>query len=197
MLQKDTEDDGVTSTTLRKQFSQKAYSQKDIYSYNIVEVSCSPLWLRSLLSTYNGSGNDIAYISENGIMLSNYDTNTNDFSAFLEALEYDKTNEGYSILTRNGENVLFNHIPSDVLGGHFAAIVPLTNILHPLSMVRTTYLVTIMFTMLFMLTTFGLLYRRVKAPVNKLVYAMNQIKKGDYKTRQAVTKLSILLAKRL
>ena len=182
-LQKHTDEDGITAVTFRKQFSQKAYSQRDIYSNNIVEVSCSPLWLRSLLSSYNDSGSDIAYISSNGMMLSNFDANTSDFSSFVDLLNYDKTSEGHTIIPREGKNVLFSHIPCDALGGHFVAVVPLTNILRPLSIVQTTYLITILFMLLFMSAIFFLLYRRVKAPVNKLVDAMDGIKKGDYKTR--------------
>ncbi|MEK0314966.1 sensor histidine kinase [Cohnella sp. 56] len=86
-------------------------------------------------------------------------------------------------ISLNGDRYLVSLVRSPLLGGYLADIVPLDQILGPISSSRNLFYLSMLLLFLFGTFISVLLYRDVQRPILRLIGGLKQVQRGDFSAR--------------
>ncbi|GGG03255.1 sensor histidine kinase YesM [Paenibacillus albidus] len=151
----------------------------------IVEASFSYQNIQNMLDTYKAGGQGDPFFYHKGeppILNRSVDTElTGELIRYLD--KHSSGTQSQHVVKLNGENYLVSTVKSSYLDWQLVDVVPLDQILGPISVSRNLFYVSMFLLFLVGLSASILLYRNVQRPIKKLIRALRRVQRGDYSVR--------------
>ncbi|MCQ6562264.1 sensor histidine kinase [Paenibacillus mendelii] len=168
-------------------FYSDSFGQQDTLrgSNLVVKSSFRQENIQNMLDTYKagGQGDPIFYQEgEAPILNRSADTElTNKLVQFLDARSWENTmQEDVEI---DNQRYLISAVKSLSLGWYLVDIVPLDQILGPISSSRNLFYVAMALLLVVGISSSVLLYRNVQIPIRKLIHGLQSVQRGDFSVR--------------
>ncbi|MHA0856805.1 sensor histidine kinase [Paenibacillus sp. CMAA1364] len=151
----------------------------------VIEASFSYENIQNMLDTYKagGQGDPFFYHKGNAPILNR--TMNKQLSAelinYLE--EQSSTDINQHVVTLNGDNFLVSSVQSSYLDWQLVDVVPLDQILGPISFSRNLFYLSMLLLLVVGISASVLLYKNVQIPIKKLINGLRSVKRGDYSVR--------------
>jgi two-component system sensor histidine kinase YesM len=151
----------------------------------VIEASFSYENIQNMLDTYKegGQGDPFFYRKGNSPILNR----SADMQLSEELIRYldDHSPEDTTqdVVKLNGKNYLVSSVKSSYLDWNLIDVVPLYQILKPISLSRDLFYLSMILLFVVGISASILLYRNVQAPIKKLIKGLRRVQRGDYSVR--------------
>ncbi|OPA81035.1 two-component sensor histidine kinase [Paenibacillus selenitireducens] len=151
----------------------------------VIEASFSQENIQNMLDTYKGGGQGEPFFYHKGeapILNRSASTKlTNEIIHYLDKEILDDSTE--QVVRLAGKEYLVSSIKSPLLDWHLVDVVPLGQVLGPISYSRNLFYFTMVLLFVVGLSASILLYRNVQRPIKKLIQGLQRVKRGDFSAR--------------
>jgi len=141
--------------------------------------------IQNMLDTYKagGQGNPIFYHKGEAPILNRTASEqlTNELVRYLQKNKLEDTSQ--QVITLNNKSYLISAVKSLYLDWYLVDIVPLDQILGPISFSRNLFYLTMVLLFVVGISASILLYRNVQRPIRKLIRGLQSVQKGDFSVR--------------
>ncbi|GIP27811.1 sensor histidine kinase YesM [Paenibacillus sp. J23TS9] len=141
--------------------------------------------IQNMLDTYKagGQGNPIFYHKGEAPILNRTASEqlTNELVRYLQKNKLEDTSQ--QVITLNNKSYLISTVKSLYLDWYLVDIVPLDQILGPISFSRNLFYLTMVLLFVVGISASILLYRNVQRPIRKLIRGLQSVQKGDFSVR--------------
>ncbi|MFC3746165.1 sensor histidine kinase [Paenibacillus sp. GCM10012306] len=151
----------------------------------VIEASFSYENIQNMLDKYKegGQGDPFFYHKGNAPILNR----SADKQLAEELIRYldnrSPENTTQDVVTLNGKNYLVSIVKSSYLDWHLVDVVPLYQILKPISLSRDLFYISMILLFVVGISASILLYRNVQSPIKKLIQGLRRVQRGDYSVR--------------
>lgn len=151
----------------------------------VIEASFSYENIQNMLDTYKkgGQGDPFFYHKGNSPILNR----SADKQLSEELIRYLDTHSPEDttpdVVKLNGKNYLVSSVKSSYLDWHLVDVVPLYQILQPISLSRNLFYLFMVLLFVVGISASILLYRNVQYPIKKLIQGLQRVQRGDYSVR--------------
>ncbi|MEK4434607.1 cache domain-containing sensor histidine kinase [Paenibacillus sp. FSL K6-2862] len=151
----------------------------------VIEASFSYENIQNMLDTYKAGGQGDPFLYHKGndpIMNRSADSQlSEELIQYLDTLSLEDTAQ--DVVKLNGKKYLVSAVKSSYLDWHLVDVVPLYQILQPISLSRNLFY--LFMTLLFVvgISASILLYRNIQSPIKKLIQGLRRVQRGDYSVR--------------
>ncbi|MGG4479723.1 cache domain-containing sensor histidine kinase [Paenibacillus illinoisensis] len=151
----------------------------------VIEASFSYENIQNMLDTYKAGGQGDPFLYHKGndpIMNRSADSQSSeDLIQYLDTQSLKDTTQ--DVVKLNGKKYLVSAVKSSYLDWHLVDVVPLYQILQPISLSRNLFY--LFMTLLFVvgISASILLYRNIQSPIKKLIQGLRRVQRGDYSVR--------------
>lgn len=151
----------------------------------VIEASFSYENIQNMLDTYKAGGQGDPFLYHKGndpIMNRSADKQlSEELIQYLDTHSPEDTTQ--DVVKLNGKKYLVSAVKSSYLDWHLVDVVPLYQILQPISLNRNLFY--LFMTLLFVvgISASILLYRNIQFPIKKLIQGLRRVQRGDYSVR--------------
>lgn len=151
----------------------------------VIEASFSYENIQNMLDTYKAGGQGDPFLYHKGnapIMNRSADSQlSEELIQYLDTHSLEDTTQ--DVVKLNGKKYLVSAVKSSYLDWHLVDVVPLYQILQPISLSRNLFY--LFMTLLFVvgISASILLYRNIQSPIKKLIQGLRRVQRGDYSVR--------------
>ncbi|MCM3204769.1 sensor histidine kinase [Paenibacillus illinoisensis] len=151
----------------------------------VIEASFSYENIQNMLDTYKAGGQGDPFLYHKGndpIMNRSADKQlSEELIRYLDTHSPEDTTQ--DVVKLNGKKYLVSAVKSSYLDWHLVDVVPLYQILQPISLSRNLFY--LFMTLLFVvgISASILLYRNIQSPIKKLIQGLRRVQRGDYSVR--------------
>lgn len=151
----------------------------------VIEASFSQENIQNMLDTYKGDGQGEPFFYKKGeapiLNRSASMALTNELIQYLDKESLGNSTE--QVVRLAGKEYLVSSIKSSHLDWHLVDVVPLEQLLGPISYSRNLFYLTMVLMLVVGITASILLYRNVQRPIKKLIVGLQRVKRGDFSAR--------------
>ncbi|WP_339265735.1 histidine kinase [Paenibacillus sp. FSL R5-0744] len=151
----------------------------------VIEASFSYTNIQNMLDSYKAGGQGDPFFYHKGekpILNRSADKQLSDeLVNYLD--NHSPENTTQDVVKLNGKNYLVSSVKSASLDWHLVDVVPLYQILKPISLSRDLFYITMILLFVVGVSSSILLYRNVQYPIKKLVSGLQRVQQGDYSVR--------------
>jgi two-component system sensor histidine kinase YesM len=151
----------------------------------VIEASFSYTNIQNMLDSYKAGGQGDPFFYHKGetpILNRSADKQLSDeLVRYLDNHSPEDTTQ--DVVKLNGKNYLVSSVKSASLDWHLVDVVPLYQILKPISLSRDLFYITMILLFVVGVLSSILLYRNVQYPIKKLVSGLQRVQQGDYSVR--------------
>lgn len=151
----------------------------------VIEASFSYTNIQNMLDSYKAGGQGDPFFYHKGekpILNRSADKQLSDeLVRYLDNQSSENTTQ--DVVKLNGKNYLVSSVKSASLDWHLVDVVPLYQILKPISLSRDLFYITMILLFVVGVSSSILLYRNVQYPIKKLVSGLQRVQQGDYSVR--------------
>lgn len=151
----------------------------------VIEASFSYENIQNMLDMYKAGGQGDPFLYHKGnapIMNRSADSQlSEELIQYLDTHSLEDTTQ--DVVKLNGKKYLVSAVKSSYLDWHLVDVVPLYQILQPISLSRNLFY--LFMTLLFVvgISASILLYRNIQSPIKKLIQGLRRVQRGDYSVR--------------
>ncbi|MEO2204735.1 histidine kinase [Paenibacillus pabuli] len=151
----------------------------------VIEASFSYENIQNMLDTYKAGGQGDPFLYHKGnapIMNRSADSQlSEELIQYLDTHSLEDTTQ--DVVKLNGKKYLVSAVKSSYLDWHLVDVVPLYQILQPISLSQNLFY--LFMTLLFVvgISASILLYRNIQSPIKKLIQGLRRVQRGDYSVR--------------
>ncbi|MCG7385603.1 sensor histidine kinase [Paenibacillus sp. ACRRY] len=151
----------------------------------VIEASFSYENIQNMLDTYKAGGQGDPFLYHKGndpILNRSADKQlSEELIRYLDTHSPEDTTQ--DVVKLNGKKYLVSAVKSSYLDWHLVDVVPLYQILQPISLSRNLFY--LFMTLLFVvgISASILLYRNIQSPIKKLIQGLRRVQRGDYSVR--------------
>ncbi|WP_366289703.1 histidine kinase [Paenibacillus sp. AN1007] len=151
----------------------------------VIEASFSYENIQNMLDTYKagGQGDPILYHKGNAPILNRTADKqlSGELTRYLDTHSLEDTTQ--DVVELGGKNYLVSTVKSTYLDWHLVDVVPLYQILQPISLSQNLFYVCMILLLVVGISASILLYRNVQYPIQKLIKGLRRVQQGDYSVR--------------
>lgn len=151
----------------------------------VIEASFSYENIQNMLDTYKAGGQGDPFFYHKGdapILNRSADKQlSGELIRYLD--EHSPENTAQHVVKLDGRNYLVSSVKSSYLDWHLVDVVPLDQILGPISVSRNLFYLSMFVLFLVGISASILLYRNVQRPIKKLISGLRRVQRGDYSVR--------------
>ncbi|AOZ93694.1 sensor histidine kinase [Paenibacillus crassostreae] len=151
----------------------------------VIEASFSYKNIQNMLDTYKagGQGDPLFYHNGNTPILNRSADKqlSSELITYLDGQSLKDTTQ--QVVELEGKDYLVNSIKSPHLGWHLVDVVPLDELLGPISFTRNLFYLCMFLLFVVGISASVLLYRNVQRPIRELVNGLRRVQRGDYSVR--------------
>ncbi|TKH43901.1 two-component sensor histidine kinase [Paenibacillus terrae] len=151
----------------------------------VIEASFSYENIQNMLDTYKkgGQGDPFFYHKGNSPILNRSAEKqlSEELIRYLDTHSLEDTTQ--DVVKLNGKNYLVSSVKSSYLDWHLVDVVPLYQILQPISLSRNLFYLSMILLFVVGISASILLYRNVQYPIKKLIQGLRRVEWGDYSVR--------------
>lgn len=151
----------------------------------VIEASFSYENIQNMLDTYKegGQGDPFFYHKGNSPIL-NRSADKQLSEELIRYLDEHSTEETtQDVVKLNGKKYLVSSVKSSYLDWHLVDVVPLYQILQPISLSRNLFYLFMILLFVVGISASILLYRNIQYPIKKLIQGLRRVQRGDYSVR--------------
>ncbi|MGX1827317.1 sensor histidine kinase [Paenibacillus taichungensis] len=151
----------------------------------VIEASFSYENIQNMLDTYKagGQGDPFFYHKGNSPIL-NRSANKQLSEELIRYLdEHSPEDTTQDVVKLNGKKYLVSSVKSSYLDWHLVDVVPLYQILQPISLSRNLFYLFMILLFVVGISASILLYRNIQYPIKKLIQGLRRVQRGDYSVR--------------
>ena len=151
----------------------------------VIEASFSYENIQNMLDTYKtgGQGDPFFYHKGNTPILNRSSDKLLSSKLITYLDEYSPENTSQHVVKLEGESYLVSSVKSSYLDWYLVDIVPLDQILGPISFSRNLFYLSMSLLFIVGISASILLYRNVQIPIKKLISGLRRVQRGDYSVR--------------
>ncbi|AJS59417.1 sensor histidine kinase [Paenibacillus sp. IHBB 10380] len=151
----------------------------------VIEASFSYENIQNMLDTYKAGGQGDPFFYHKGdtpILNRSSDKQlSSELIRYLDEQSLEDTTQ--HVVKLDGENYLVSSVKSSYLDWHLVDVVPLDQILGPISSTRNLFYLSMFLLFVVGISASILLYRNVQRPIAKLINGLRRVQRGDYSVR--------------
>ncbi|OAB32920.1 sensor histidine kinase [Paenibacillus glacialis] len=151
----------------------------------VIEASFSYENIQNMLDTYKAGGQGDPFFYHKGntpILNRSADKQlTSELIRYLDGKSPENTTQ--DVVKLDGKNYFVSSVKSSNLDWHLIDVVPLDQILGPMSFSRNLFYFSMCLLLVVGISASILLYRNVQSPIKKLVHGLRRVQRGDYSVR--------------
>ncbi|WP_217558961.1 sensor histidine kinase [Paenibacillus sp. GbtcB18] len=151
----------------------------------VIEASFSYENIQNMLDTYKAGGQGDPFFYHKGdtpILNRSADKRLSEqLISYLD--EHSPDNTTQHVVKLDGKNYLVSSVKSSYLDWHLVDVVPLDQILGPISFSRNLFYLSMFLLFVVGISASILLYRNVQKPILKLINGLRRVQRGDYSVR--------------
>ncbi|WP_052088034.1 cache domain-containing sensor histidine kinase [Paenibacillus wynnii] len=151
----------------------------------VIEASFSYENIQNMLDSYKAGGQGDPFFYHKGdtpILNRSADKQiSTEFVRYLD--EHPPENTTQNVVKLGGESYLVSSVKSTNLDWHLVDVVPLDQILEPISFSRNLFYLSMFLLFVVGISASILLYRNVQRPIKKLIHGLRRVQRGDYSVR--------------
>lgn len=151
----------------------------------VIEASFSYENIQNMLDTYKagGQGDPILYHKGNAPILNRTADKqlSGELTRYLDTHSLEDTTQ--DVVELGGKNYLVSTVKSTYLDWHLVDVVPLYQILQPISLSQNLFYACMILLLVVGISASILLYRNVQYPIQKLIKGLRRVQQGDYSVR--------------
>ncbi|WP_438349296.1 sensor histidine kinase [Paenibacillus sp. FA6] len=151
----------------------------------VIEASFSYENIQNMLDTYKAGGQGDPFFYHKGdtpILNRSADKQlSSELIRYLDGNPPENTSQ--DVVKLDGENYLVSSVKSSYLDWHLIDVVPLDQILGPMSFSRNLFYFSMCLLFVVGISASILLYRNIQSPIKKLVHGLRRVQRGDYSVR--------------
>lgn len=151
----------------------------------VIEASFSHENIQNMLDTYKagGQGDPFFYHKGNTPILNRTADKqlSGDLIRYLDTHSLEDTTQ--DVVELGGKNYLVSTVKSTYLDWHLVDVVPLYQILEPISLSQNLFYACMILLLVVGISASILLYRNVQYPIQKLIKGLRRVQQGDYSVR--------------
>ncbi|WP_440117705.1 cache domain-containing sensor histidine kinase [Paenibacillus sp. QZ-Y1] len=151
----------------------------------VIEASFSYENIQSMLDTYKAGGQGDPFLYHKGnapILNSSADQQlSTELDRYLDDHSPESTTQ--DVVELGGKKYLVSSVKSDYLDWHLVDVVPLYQILQPISLSQNLFYISMILLLVVGISASILLYRNVQYPIQKLIKGLRRVENGDYSVR--------------
>ncbi|ASA26202.1 two-component sensor histidine kinase [Paenibacillus donghaensis] len=151
----------------------------------VIEASFSYENIQNMLDSYKAGGKGNPFLYHKGelpILSRTADKElSNDLIQYLD--QHSPESRTQQVVKLDGESYLVSSVKSEYLDWHLIDVVPLDQILDPISFSRNLFYLSMFLLLLVGISASVLLYRNVQRPIKKLINGLRRVQHGDYSVR--------------
>ncbi|SEM97422.1 sensor histidine kinase [Paenibacillus sp. OK076] len=151
----------------------------------VIEASFSYENIQNMLDTYKegGQGDPFFYHKGNAPILNRSADKqlSEELIRYLD--EHSSEDITQDVVQLNGKKYLVSSVKSSYLDWHLVDVVPLYQILQPISLSRNLFYLFMILLFVVGISASILLYRNIQYPIKKLIQGLRRVQRGDYSVR--------------
>ncbi|WP_339850363.1 histidine kinase [Paenibacillus sp. FSL W7-1088] len=151
----------------------------------VIEASFSYENIQNMLDTYKagGQGDPFFYHKGNSPILNRSADKqlSEELIRYLD--EHSPEDTTQDVVKLNGKKYLVSSVKSSYLDWHLVDVVPLYQILQPISLSRNLFYLFMILLFVVGISASILLYRNIQYPIKKLIQGLRRVQRGDYSVR--------------
>ncbi|MEC0126539.1 cache domain-containing sensor histidine kinase [Paenibacillus pabuli] len=151
----------------------------------VIEASFSYENIQNMLDTYKegGQGDPFFYHKGNSPILNRSADKqlSEELIRYLD--EHSSEDTTQDVVQLNGKKYLVSSVKSSYLDWHLVDVVPLYQILQPISLSRNLFYLFMILLFVVGISASILLYRNIQYPIKKLIQGLRRVQRGDYSVR--------------
>ncbi|MFS0857595.1 sensor histidine kinase [Paenibacillus taichungensis] len=151
----------------------------------VIEASFSYENIQNMLDTYKagGQGDPFFYHKGNSPILNRSADKqlSEELIRYLDEHSTEDTTQ--DVVKLNGKKYLVSSVKSSYLDWHLVDVVPLYQILQPISLSRNLFYLFMILLFVVGISASILLYRNIQYPIKKLIQGLRRVQRGDYSVR--------------
>jgi len=151
----------------------------------VIEASFSYENIQNMLDTYKagGQGDPFFYHKGNAPILNRSADKqlSEELIRYLD--EHSSEDTTQDVVKLNGKKYLVSSVKSSYLDWHLVDVVPLYQILQPISLSRNLFYLFMILLFVVGISASILLYRNIQYPIKKLIQGLRRVQRGDYSVR--------------
>lgn len=151
----------------------------------VIEASFSYENIQNMLDTYKegGQGDPFFYHKGNSPILNRSADKqlSEELIRYLD--EHSSEDITQDVVKLNGKKYLVSSVKSSYLDWHLVDVVPLYQILQPISLSRNLFYLFMILLFVVGISASILLYRNIQYPIKKLIQGLRRVQRGDYSVR--------------
>lgn len=151
----------------------------------VIEASFSYENIQNMLDTYKSGGQgDPIFYHKGDAPITNRSADqqlSGELVSYLDEQSLEDTTQ--QVVKLHGENYLVSSVKSTYLGWHLVDVVPLDQILKPISITRNLFYVSMILLFVVGISASILLYRNVQRPIRQLIKGLQSVQRGDFSFR--------------
>ncbi|KOY16794.1 sensor histidine kinase [Paenibacillus xylanivorans] len=151
----------------------------------VIEASFSYENIQNMLDTYKegGQGDPFFYHKGNSPILNRSADKqlSEELIRYLD--EHSSEDTTQDVVKLNGKKYLVSSVKSSYLDWHLVDVVPLYQILQPISLSRNLFYLFMILLFVVGISASILLYRNIQYPIKKLIQGLRRVQRGDYSVR--------------
>ncbi|WP_257018705.1 sensor histidine kinase [Paenibacillus sp. RU5M] len=151
----------------------------------VIEASFSYENIQNMLDTYKegGQGDPFFYHKGNSPILNRSADKqlSEELIRYLD--EHSSEDTTQDVVKLNGKKYLVSSVKSSYLDWHLVDVVPLYQILQPISLSRNMFYLFMILLFVVGISASILLYRNIQYPIKKLIQGLRRVQRGDYSVR--------------
>ncbi|QLG42008.1 histidine kinase [Paenibacillus sp. E222] len=151
----------------------------------VIEASFSYENIQNMLDTYKagGQGDPFFYHKGNSPILNRSADKqlSEELIRYLD--EHSSEDITQDVVQLNGKKYLVSSVKSSYLDWHLVDVVPLYQILQPISLSRNLFYLFMILLFVVGISASILLYRNIQYPIKKLIQGLRRVQRGDYSVR--------------
>ncbi|SHN73240.1 two-component system, sensor histidine kinase YesM [Paenibacillus sp. ov031] len=151
----------------------------------VIEASFSYENIQNMLDTYKagGQGDPFFYHKGNSPILNRSADKqlSEELIRYLD--EHSSEDTTQDVVKLNGKKYLVSSVKSSYLDWHLVDVVPLYQILQPISLSRNLFYLFMILLFVVGISASILLYRNIQYPIKKLIRGLRRVQRGDYSVR--------------
>lgn len=151
----------------------------------VIEASFSYQNIQNMLDTYKAGGQgDPLFYHKGDTPILNRSADKPLSSELIRYLDEQSLEDtAQHVVKLDGQNYLVSSVKSSYLDWHLVDVVPLDQILGPISFSRNLFYLSMFLLFVVGISASILLYRNVQRPIKKLINGLRRVQRGDYSVR--------------
>ncbi|MFF2908443.1 sensor histidine kinase [Paenibacillus sp. NPDC057934] len=151
----------------------------------VIEASFSYENIQNMLDKYKEGGQgDPFFYHKGNLPILNRSADKQLSEELIRYLDsHSPENTTQDVVKLNGKNYLVSSVKSSYLDWHLVDVVPLYQILQPISFSRDLFYISMILLFVVGISASILLYRNVQSPIKKLIQGLRRVQRGDYSVR--------------